>query len=157
MRFLAVVIVLVLAIMLSESRSAEESADHQKPPENRDKFSTDFIKTFQDLYFEGNGEAAAHLFAKELMWKRDSRKEIEISCPSQDPPIISIRSLDEKEQNSESDDDVVEEFDFDFEEEGEGDPFRKKKTPGNKVKECLTLKLTGKNFDFSLGLNCPTD
>lgn len=118
--------------------------------ELRERFSQEFIKTFQDMYFRGDGEAAANFFAQELMWKRDSRKEIEISCPGQETPIVSIRSLDDKETAMNSHD----EEDFEIELDDDGNPFHKK--VDYKVKECLSLKLTGKNFDFSFSIDCPT-
>ncbi len=123
-------------------------AVHDGREELHDKFSKEFIKTFQEMYFQGNGEAAANFFSQELMWKRDSRKEVEISCPSQETPIVSIRSIDEKENNLNQEN---EEFEIDLDENG--NPYRKKLD--HKIKECLTIKLTGKNFDFSFAVDCP--
>jgi hypothetical protein len=88
----------------------------------------DLFNEFEKLILSNQGEFAEDKLRNSLLYGDDTPKEIEIFCPGPQSPVVTIR-------------DIIRDF-----EENQDDNLDKKK--------CMTLKLTGSNFNFKLEVDC---
>ncbi len=100
----------------------------------------DIMKELEANFFKGAGDLASKIFQNKMDLAPDSKKEIEIHCPGSEPPQVFVRELVEEQ----SDEEVTVNID------GEEETVE----PSLKEKQCLSIKLTGSNFEMQMKVNC---
>jgi len=100
------------------------------------------MKELETNFFKGASDLAAQIFQNHLKLPPDSKKEIEIHCPGPDPPQVFVREL------ARDDEELEETMDLDGEEDGQ------KEENVSKSSKCLSIKLTGTNFEMNMKVNC---
>jgi hypothetical protein len=102
----------------------------QAQPLNSKNIFKDLEQLLLQYQMTAEGFVAEEHMNNAAFVSEDSPKEIEIFCPGPDPPIVSVRELPGSEYFSED---------------------------GSMPTTCLSLKLTGVNFNAQLSINCDND
>ncbi len=112
---------LVVALVLFAKSSAQEN---------------NLFKEYEHSIFNSkDGHQGTNMLLENLMYGKDTLKEISIHCPGPESPVVTIKDMIQE---------AVDEYSH---EEAE-------QTTINKKTKCMTLRLTGANFNMKLEINC---
>jgi len=108
------------------------------------EMNNNIMKELETNFFQGAGILASQLFQNQLQFNRDSKKEIEIHCPGPDPPQVTVKELGKATEEDEEEEIVH----LDGEDAGE------EEKNSDEPRQCLSIKLTGTNFDMQMKVIC---